>query len=347
MIARVAVDSEALLEHKEETRHAMNTQRTLVEMIQRFGLLELLGDEDKDAFFDAVNQLSPTLQDVWAKALVALHGLNRVRAGGAASTVRDLVANVDLPVELQALADLIVIREAVATTRGVPLEAGYGCIDPEFVLADSLLHCTTVKQLSDARERGNFPKGSDRSKVWEDVFAVPASLSTEVTLLEHHFLNHALLKKRTWRDHLEWLVGQLDRSLSPGSTLRLLAELPEIGKPPQRTSMSPADAERVIRHRLEPLLGSGSLARVEVILAPWPGKLEERPHNRHLRFSCGVAISTHEGFDHLSNSTIEGLEGFTWQAHTAADFLAELSGREQVIRTRPGRLEIVIEGGRS
>ena len=316
MITRIAIDSDALLEHRGRTRHALNTQRTLVDILEGYGLIEFLGDADKDAFFDAVTQLDPAVQEVWAKALVALDNLNRVKSGGMAGTVRNLVAEEPVPKELLALAELIFVRDEVAAQRGLPLE-GYARRDdePELSVAESAMHCNTIRQLREMRDRGNFPMGTPRSTIWAAVFAAPVRASTEVTLLEYHFLNHALTPKTgARRDHLEWLVGEFGRMLKPGSTFRILSELPEIRKGER---ISPARAAAILRPRIQPLLGGGNLERVEVVLAPWPGGLQMRPHNRHLRFSCGVAISTSEGFDHLSSPRVAGLDGFTWQAVTS------------------------------
>lgn len=347
MITRIAIDSDALLEHKGRTRHALNTQRTLVDVLRSYGLVEFLGVADKDAFFDAVTQLDTAVKEVWEKALVALYDLNRVKVGGEVGTVRHLVAEEPVPKELLALAELIVVRGEVAAQRGLPLE-GYARRgdEPELSVAESALHCNTIKQLREMRERGNFPKGTQRSTIWEAVLAAPVHASTEVTLLEHHFLNHALTRKGARRDHLEWLVGALDRMLKPGSTLRILSELPAIRQPPETRKppklISPARAEAILRPRIEPLLGAGNLARVEVVLAPWPDRFDERPHNRHLRFSCGVAISASEGFDHLSSPEVAGLDGFTWQAVTSAELLGDLSKREQMILNRGHRVTIQV-----
>ncbi len=106
------------------------------------------------------------------------------------------------------------------------------------------------------------------------------------------------------------------------------------------------DLHAKLRSRIEPLLGA-KLTTVEVVLARWPWKQEDRPHNRHARFNCSIAIGCHEGFDHLDATEIRGIDGFTWQAVTAARVLDDLARREQKVIKGWPRRELKIEATQS
>lgn len=339
MMCRIALDADALLDHKDATRQDMNTHRTLTKTVAEYGLVEALGKNDADAIFDAIQQLDhQDMRDRWTEVLVALHNSNRLRVGGGDETVRELVNNDHLREDLHETLDLIVVSEAAATKRSVPALVGFAKreLEPELCVADSVAHCATVEHVQTLRERGNFPASTARETVWKAVFALPAELSMEATLLDQYFLKW-LLNGRRDRDHAEWLIGALDRTMAPNSRLRLLCGVPTSGNPPQ--PLTEDDVEQAVMERIAPIVGRGRLTKVEVVLAPWPKRHENGPHNRHLRFSCGVAITTPEGFDRLDSQKIVGIDGFSWGVETSASMLGDLGKREDVIlRHRDSRV---------
>lgn len=343
MIARVAIDSKALLDHKDATRLAVNTHRSLVHVLESYGFIELLGGADSTALAHAIKSLTHEMGELWEKAIVSLMDLNRVRIGSSVDATGDLCGEDPLPELLRSLADLVVISERASGDRETVRTNGFEMREgePELTLADSITHCQTVTRARSLRELGNYRANTQRDVIWNEVFAVPAGVSTEATLLDHFFLEHLLNgKSRNARDHAEWLIGRLDNSMAQGSTLRLLC-----GWPIDRRSSDPFPRTRLIasvRTRIAPLLGSGRLARINLALAPWPKRHDDGPHDRHLRFNAGVAISTDEGFDRLDSREVQGIDGFSWRGITAAALLGDLATREGVISNHPERLELQV-----
>lgn len=341
MITRVAIDSQALLDHKDRTRAAVNTHRSLVQILESYGFIELLGVADSTALVKAIKGLPEEMGELWEKAIVGLMDLNRVCVGSSDKTAGDLCAEEPLPELLRSLADLVVISERASSdrqairTNGFEMRGG----QPELTLADSITHCQTIKRVRSLRELGNYRETTRRDVIWDDVFDTPARLSNEATLLDQHFLKHLFLgrSRKAW-NHVEWLIRMLDGSMVAGSTLRLLCGLPSAGSPPSPFPRS--RLESAIQKHIAPILGSGHLAKIELVLAPWPRRYESGPHNRHLRFSTGLAISTDEGFDRLDNHEVRGIDGFSWRGITSAALLGDLATRESVIYNHPDRIEL-------
>lgn len=341
MIGRIALDSDALLDHQDQGRGAMNTHREMVDVLTSFGYLQLLGPDDAGALFDAIYGLDTEKHTLWSKALLALHGLNRVGTGDLSGTTSEVSALEPLPEPLRSAIDLLVVPNRVALGRQLLTDDGFESRpgEPELTLADSIGHCRTIDKLRTMRERGNFPKNASRQTVWDELFVPPARLSTEATLLDRYFLEHLFKDpKRETRDHAEWLLTSMQRDLAAGSTVRLLC-----GWPSDRERNAPMDEETLtsrLRNHLGPILAPGRLAGVTVVFARWPSRKGDGPHNRHIRFSCGFAITSQEGFDRLDSPRIVGIDGFTWGAITSAQMLADLQSREEVILNSLGRIEI-------
>lgn len=341
MIARVAIDSEALLDHSEPTRATANTHRSLVQIIESFGFIELLGGPDSTALVEAIKRLTGETSELWEKAIIGLMDLNRVRVGSSDKTTGDQCAERPLPEPLLSLADLVVVSERRSSDREALFSAGFDKSgdEPEFALADSVPHSKTITAVRTLRDLGNYRAQTSREVIWDEVFASPASVSTEATLLDRYFLEHVHNgKSRNARDHVEWMIGKLDESMVAGSTFRLLCGWPVVratsGLFPQ------SRIEAVVRKRVAPLIGNGRLRQIEIVLTPWPKRQDDAPHNRHLRFNCGVAVSTDEGFDRLDSNQIQGIDGFSWRGITAATLLGDLATRERVIWNHPDRIEL-------
>lgn len=347
MIARVAIDSVALLDFKGEPRRAANTHSGIIEVLDEYGYLDLLGARDAGALFDAIQELNPDLRNLWSQALQDLHTLNRLHVGDRQAAMSDLCIADDLPIELGSLLDLVVVRESLASLRGIPAGTGFArrATEPELSLPDSVRRSSTIKCLRRQRVRGSFAKGESRETVWREVLARPAALSKSATILDRYFLTDLLASKGTPnRDHHAWLLRNLSQAMQQGSSICVLSELPVIdkraaGQPPR---MAAKDAERILRRALGPLVGKGNINECHIILAPWPPRWEDGPHNRHIRFSCGVALCASEGLDYLDRSQL--LSPFTWQAATSADWIGELSLAEQVIRRAKRRFELSLHG---
>ena len=335
MMARVGIESEALLDFKGENRIDMNTQKALTRLLTEYGFVDLMGVNDANALTAAIGQLPPDVRTVWIKTLKGLYDLNRFRCGERHETMTDICNAEQLPEDFHKQLNLVVVSKQVAEKREIPVHTGYATrvCEPELSLADSVDHCTTIERARVLRERGNFPAGSSRNEIWTNLFKLPAELSAEVTLLDGYFFHYNLQRKGAPRDHVTWFIRELNRTLLEGSSLRLLCQLPE--------GSTVLGLEQTVQDLLSPIVGSGRLASIHVVLAPARGSTR-LPHNRHLRFSCGAAITSDEGFDRLGRSKIDGVEGFSWKAVMSAEMLGEFSRREDQFLKSPKRVEIQV-----
>lgn len=334
LLARIAIDDEALLDFKEVNRTSINAHRTLTRVLEEFAVVDWRGDNDELAVHRSITQLSSDMGTLWTKVLDGLHDSNRLLWGERDETMHDILARGDLPSEVRAHLDLVVVSEQAAQQRGIPVE-GYAQQpgEPEISVAESVTNCATIGRVQALRARGIYPTGTSRQVVWDEVFAVVAGFSTEATLLDGFFLAHVLETKTSPRDHAEWLVRKLDSSLIPGSSLRMFCFLPK--------GVESDEAERTLQELISPLIGGGNLSHVTVVLAPEGGGAR-LPHDRHLRFSCGVAVTSEEGFDRLGTEPIYGVDGFTWNPVLLPEMLGQLAKRESVYLRRSNKVEFQI-----
>lgn len=349
ILARIGIDAEALLSHTGHDRNSLNTQRRLTETVCEYGVLEVLGAPDAEALFDAIEQLSPTWRERWIATLDALHGSNRVRVADGPHTVGEMARAHPLPQELWQTLDLLVLSEEAAARQGIPRQSGSSqrAGEPELSVADSVDLCDTIKAVRELRNHGNFPVGTPRNDIWARLLAPLAAISDEATIFDRFFLKNYLLASSHRNDrrvqHVGWLIRSLVRTLLPGSTIRILGEWPEV--------LSEDQVRTLAGERLAPLVGSGHVARIEVVLAAaWPKGENRRgtersgygAHNRHLRFSCGLSVMTHEGFDRFRTSKITGVDGFTWTLVSSPDRLKDLGRSEGTVTHHKVRVEVQI-----
>lgn len=346
VLARIGIDPEALLNHAGQDRHSLNTQERLLEVLREYGVLEIMGTPDAKALLDAIEQLSPILRERWTASLVALHGCNRVSVGNLPQTMGDIARTHPLPQELGQSLDLFVLGKDAAVGQAVPERSGYWRRpeEPEFAVADSADVCLTIKEIRTMHKLGNFPERTSRKEIWDRLIAPLAALSDEVTILDRFFLTKYLRTKNLSKDpyvgHVKWLIESLGRGLLPGSTIRILGEWPEVNTSGRLEPLPESQVRDRAGERLTPLVRSGQVKGIRVVLAKaWAGN-RRGAHNRHLRFSCGIAVTTHEGFDRLRDPAINGVDGFTWTLVSSSDRLADLGRAESTVTHHDVRLEM-------
>jgi hypothetical protein len=259
-----------------------------------------------------------------------------------------------MPQELRQTLDLIVLGKDAAAEQSVPEQSG--CQqrpgEPEVSVADSVDLCRTISAIRAMRKSGNFPEGTPRDDIWDRVFAPLAVLSDEATILDRFFLTSYLLTENHGKDrrigHVEWFIRSLDRTLLPGSTARILGEWP--------ATLSEDQVRDLLDERLAPLVGSGHIARIQIVLAAaWDKQETGRrapgsrygAHNRHLRFSCGMAVKTEEGFDRFKDSRIKGVDGVTWTLVSSPDRLKDLGRGEATVTQQQTRVAVELPGPRT
>lgn len=343
MIARIALDADALLDHKEPSRRSSNTHRSLLEVLESYGYLQFLGKTDADALFNVVEGLSDEMKELWTKVVLSLHDLNRLHVGTSDDATGEICDTVPLSEPLRSLVDLIVVREEVSEGNNLLEEQGFAKRDdePELSLADSVAQCQTIDKMRKLRRIGNYGEGTSRNKIWDEVFAAPAEVSSEATLLDRFFLTNLLSGAGGGRrSHADWLLRKLDATMPEGANVRLLGEWPVVRG--SKSLVEKVSLQKRVKSHIAPIIGTGRLGSINVLLAPWPRRHEGGPHNRHIRFAAGIAIGTDEGFDRLDSTKVQGIDGFSWRSITDARSLGDLGKRENMISGHPCCLEIKV-----
>jgi hypothetical protein len=100
----------------------------------------------------------------------------------------------------------------------------------------------------------------------------------------------------------------------------------------------------MIRKQWKPA-DEGRLASVEVSAGPWV-QSERMPHDRHVRFSIGVGLKLHAGFDRLSRISVQDRDGMSWQYISAAASVQVLKAQEKrVLDGSQTRNAVVLDRG--
>jgi len=174
---------------------------------------------------------------------------------------------------------------------------------------DSLPGTDLISKAVALVERGNFPEGTRREDIWEQVFFPLARRSRNITILDRYIFRRmeeaqALRRPAQHPDHLQWLLQKIHSHALPGTVVRVLTEMGT-----GRAAGTAEGAVQLLQNAWQP--GTGSIR--EIVCA---GTVWERgggmPHNRHIRFGPSTALSCVEGVDRLCRPSVYGSDGFTW-----------------------------------
>lgn len=338
MMAHVALDAQALLDYQSEDRRDVNVHHDLVEFMQKFGILRLRGDDDSIALLEAIAAQSPSVKTLWTKYLGSYRDYRRVQTEELTGTTRDSLLGLTGDLSAQAPLDLALVGEDLADALGIPsspgrVESANG--SPELAFADQVNRTSTKARLDRLRDR-NYPKGTSRDKIWNEVYQVPVSISRSAVLLDRYFLTS---------QGPDWFIGKLAQALAPDSELTLLGEWPK--------GREESKLKSLVRKRLPPL---DNLARIRVVLSPaWDDKnradggrrdigSQKGPHDRHLRLSCGVTIGTEEGHDTLWSPKVQRVDGFTCRCWSSTEMDMDFMKRENLVMNQSTRLDFTVQG---
>lgn len=331
MIARIAIDARAMADIADQIpRHAKRRHDELTKFLRDHGVIVFTSKGDLDALVAAL-KASPFAR-LWLTTLKELRDSGRFQTRFTPGWNLAEQASLRLPEYMQERIDLLVIPELLANHKDFD-SLGYCTLEtgtPIAVLTDSLPQTPIASRISSLRERGHFPYGASREDVWHRVLEPLAVYSREVTVLDRYLL--ARIHDRRELGHVQWLLEKLTDTVPKGARIRVLAEHKSAG---YRNSDPRTPYRDFFNH-----LSLPPQVEVQVAVCPWGGKNGKGPHDRHIRFSSGSAISANAGFDRLRYQTIREKDGFQWTFHRTPETLDEFRQREDFVLDHTERLEI-------
>ena len=312
----VSVDPGALLDHP--TARDGLVHRQAVKCLEDHAILAV-GNHDGDALLDAIAQLDHDSRTKWDKLIKGLTATNRLdRSILGPTRVEDLLAHLGESTKFAELIRVLVASEAAAEAHQVDYATGYRTVNgTDVVLAATI---DKAPSLVDAAALGPFPPNTDRAVISERLLQPVAARSGCATVMDPHLFDHVVGTARPpKRDHLEWLVATLARSLPVGSTLALVGDLPNGRRQDDNQYLTNDLAKQAI----EAAVHSGLASRrapitVDVALVHAPAR-GVRMLNRYMLFDCGFAYEVTHDLPQLGTPRTLGPENVTFRRLSASE----------------------------
>lgn len=348
MLARIVIDPEALGDTTAPIAMTKFHHNSLLETLAAYGYLVFANNEEAAAFSKALRNRSefpPGMAEKWATVFPELYKLGRVRVVGQPddppiSQVRHLAGlqrgwkgNVDVAVMGTAGAAAIGISEA----EGI-LDDADSHVELATVVATP--HTRTISRYRELAETAVVPYDAARDTFWNDVLAPVATASKKVTVLDGYLLTTLWNKEdnlpgsRTRpAEQVQWLLQHLDTAMKPGSEVELICAY-EAHK-----SYYDADASAdMIRDYWSPPR-EGNLTKVTLTLVK---RQRGFTHDRHIRFSTGVALTFAAGLDRLRSPHVWDEDGMTWAYKWRREAINGLREREERAKSFSPRQTVTV-----
>jgi hypothetical protein len=350
VIARIALDPSSLCDLQvvddEEATSALHD--LLLRALTVHGALVLGSPADAAGLVREVKAQSQQVRKGWEVVLSSLNSSRRLvrRTPPFARPMAEIQRLVELRDEWHDQVEVVVVERSRAQDFGLARSPGH-IADAgsalEISTARAMRQTEAMEQARVLAERANHPHGTKRDDFWSEVLAPLARLSNETVVLDR-YLFQQLLRRQTGggsggEEHVCWLLECLDRDMPSGSRVTLIAhdEAPQdrrLTGPAPRVHASAIAAliERTWRHS-----ASGNVDRVDVVVAPWRQRRQLLPHDRHIRFNVGAAVSFTQGLDRLATPTIEEPDGLNWHYRQGSSAVQPLLAAEvRVLESRSG-----------
>lgn len=307
MIAQISVDSRALSEPS-DVGDRLDAHARLTREFLRFAALRLLGPEDETELRIQFHA-DPEVGEMWKRLFKDLGDVNRLLRDPAhmrSETMREWCDRGELPEDIRDLVDLV-----VASERAEWNHPGDGL--PELATAKRFDLSHTLHRIRELADEMTYEKGTPRDVIWKERWAPLARLSTEVNICDPYLFGEKAFdpKKRDRIRHVTWLLDRLHDVLPGGATVRLFTargsyDMKDVGDHLSRS--------RFCRERPGALhifiWKERNRRRSQERTESSEEDLIWGPHDRHIRFSCGVATDVPAGFDKLRNPQIVAEQGY-------------------------------------
>lgn len=305
-----------------DDRLRLATHRRIVENFRNFGLLRLLGPDDANDLLGYIHGAERQIGILWCHLIKDLGQINRVKLDQASplpSPMREYLESGTLPERLAQLADVVIASENLAPQAEWPAR-------PELAPASGFDLSETMTMFRDLRNDETEIQGTSREDIWERRLRGVTRLSSEVWICDPYLFGKnsfdiSVAPKRL--RHLRWLLTELAEGLESTG------------------NQAPAIHLLTARREYDPLVATTFLAQLSA-LQNWTGSLDvtfytptpdfKGPHDRHIRFSCGVAFNVPAGFDRLRSGTVKDDEGYKWHFIGPGNSLERLISIEQAIQ---------------
>jgi hypothetical protein len=350
MLARLAIDPEALADTITPMSMAKFHHNSLLETIAAHGSLLFANNGEARAFVQAIKNLGalpPGMAEKWSTVLSELHKLGRVRliappGDRPISQVRALDA---LQNGWKGNLDIAVLGHTGASAIGISDDEGIlEDVDSQVELATVVAtpHTRTVTHFRELADIALLPASAKRETFWDQVLRPISTMSKAATILDGYLMTSLwgkednLPRSRSWQvEHVEWILDHLDTTMMTGAELELICAYDP--RKPHYTADESADA---IRDFWRPI-SRGRFAKVTLTLVE---RQKGFTHDRHIRFSTGVAITIAAGFDRLRAPQVWDEDGMAWNYKWRPDAVKGLRDREERAKSfRPCKTVTVLE----
>lgn len=348
MIARVALDPSSLVDLQvvddEEATSALHD--LLLTALSVHGAVVLGTPADAYGLMKEVKAQSQEVRKHWDVVLGSLSSSRRLirRTPPCARPIAQIRLLEELRDQWRDQVEVVVVDRARAVEFGVAGSPGHiedASAALEISTARGARLTVAMEQARRLAERANQPCGTGRDDFWSGVLAPLARLSNEAVILDR-YLFHKLLAKPTAggsgaEEHVCWLLECLDRDMPAGSKVTLIAhdEAPQDrGRSGPIPRVNASDIAALIE-RFWLYRPAGGLGLVEVVIAPWRQRRRLLPHDRHVRFNVGAAVTFAQGLDRLATPKIEEPDGLNWHYRQGASAVGSVLAAE--VRVLDGR----------
>ena len=348
MLARLAIDPEALSDTTTPVSMTKFHHNSLLETIAAHGSIVFANNDEARAFVQAIKHqhaFPPGMAEKWSNLLPELHKLGRVRlmvppGDQPISQVRALDA---LQHGWKGNLDIAVLGNSGASAIGISEDKGIlEDIDSQVEIATVVAtpHTRTVTHYRELADIAILPHRAERETFWDEVLRPIATASKAASVLDGYLLTRLWDKEDNLpmsrsRDagHVEWILDHLDSTMRPGSELELICAYDR-----NKSHYTADESADVIRDSWSPL-SHGRLTKVTLTLVE---RQKGFTHDRHIRFSTGVAITLPAGFDRLRAARVWDQDGMAWNYKWRPDAIKGLRDREERAKSFTPRKTVTV-----
>ncbi|MDN4478651.1 hypothetical protein QQX10_10665 [Demequina sp. SYSU T00039] len=313
MIARVALDADALNAFADGTPRSRNVHTAVTRVLRDHGTLTFPSTTDLLELLAAIDNLDPDSKSLWQASLKALHTTRRDTTLAGQTGVHTTCGTPQGAQRLAGEVDLIAVCEEVARNLELP-PPGHSRLNAsaEVSLLESVAACDTVRGLEQLVREPNYPEGASREAIWQSHIMPLARGAERVVIRDRYLLAKWPDRRERGVAHLTWILERLDEVVAPTARVTIIAADFEL-EPAARQDEAHTSLASYLAQL--PLISSSS-HRMQVNLVPWKRWANwtgetAKAHNRYIRFDGWAALAVEEGFDRLSQPDVWGVDGIT------------------------------------
>lgn len=309
--------------------------RTLLENIWIHARLVFSGDDHVKELIQTVKSdptLPPDARKLWIETLIDLRQQGRitVRPADDATPLADVRTLEELRSAWGPYVDIAVIPDSSCAALGVPAEGVRSDpgLAPEIATCAAVTETTALRHVRALVQNPRALQASSREVFWHEVLEPLAIGARFAVVLDHYLFDPAwaLARREHWTrgwhgEHVAWLLRHLDSVMAPGAEVRL------IGERPARYAAANADETAQIVYDLWQPPSEGRLGVVEVVVTE-RDYVSRFPHDRHIRFNSGGAVTISAGFDRLRAESLWDANGMAWSYAWHPEALQALGSAE-------------------